>query len=232
MEYATKNIYRGRELPEADFLMSFKRGLLKDFIQANPDYNTTYHKARPIIYEGVDASKLMDSAIYSAWQHNGIKFEHQNTSLPITQEMRDEYPTAYKLLDHYGDDATIALYSSIEPNSTIVRHTGRENRQAEYIRIHIPLIVPPGDIFFEVAGEVVDWSDIFGFDNQITHSAHNNSNRRRLVFLIDILRSRLGLPQGRPHSREQEREEMLKPFFRNGVQVRVLGDGDPFADQK
>ena len=65
----------------------------------------------------------------------------------------------------------------------------------ETIRIHIPLYVPEGDIFLETEGVEIDWSDIFGFANQYIHSAHNYSNTRRLVYLIDIKRKYLGLPR-------------------------------------
>jgi aspartyl/asparaginyl beta-hydroxylase (cupin superfamily) len=99
----------------------------------------------------------------------------------------------------------------LESASIIRRHTGPENRDGEFIRIHIPLIVPDGAIFFEVGGEVVYWNDIFGFDNQTIHSAHNYTKHRRLVYLIDIRRSTIGMSEGRAF--DQVRDEQSYPPF-------------------
>ena len=100
------------------------------------------------------------------------------------------------------------------PNTVLHRHTGPENRTGEYIRIHIPLIIPEGDLFFEVNGEEIDWSDIFAFNNQLAHSAHNLSNEHRMIFLIDIRRSRVGLPPGEPFNPDRHLYSMTQPFVR------------------
>jgi len=55
------------------------------------------------------------------------------------------------------------------------------------------------------------WNDIFGFDNQTTHSAHNYTIHRRLVYLIDIRRSRIGMEPGRPF--DPQRDEKAYPSF-------------------
>ena len=70
-----------------------------------------------------------------------------------------------------------------------------ENRRKQYVRCHIPLIVPQGDIKFEIERSIIiDWSNVFAFDNQCEHSAWNNSSHRRLVFLIDLHRSIVNWP--------------------------------------
>jgi hypothetical protein len=123
---------------------------------------------------------------------------------------RENFPTAYThILDRFPD-CIFATYGVMMPHSVIVRHTGAENRNGKYIRIHIPLIVPEGDIGFEVACEEVDWSDIFGFNNQKLHSAWNNTEHPRLVFVFDILRSTCDLPLGIPWSKE---DNDLTPRF-------------------
>lgn len=113
--------------------------------------------------------------------------------------VRERYPTACKLVERFGDNCPIATYSVINANSIIKRHTGIENRLGEYLRIHVPLIIPEGDIFFECEGYEIDWTDIWAFDNQLIHSAHNYTIHKRLIFLIDIKRSYLGLPNGTPY---------------------------------
>lgn len=113
--------------------------------------------------------------------------------------LRTRYPTACKIVEKFGDNCPIATYSVLNSDSIIKRHTGIENRLGEYLRIHVPLIIPEGDIFFECEGYEIDWTDIWAFDNQLTHSAYNYTPHRRLIFLIDIKRSYLGLPNGTPY---------------------------------
>jgi aspartyl/asparaginyl beta-hydroxylase (cupin superfamily) len=115
-------------------------------------------------------------------------------------------------MHEYGDDCPIANYSILAPNSVINRHTGIENRSGEFIRIHIPLIVPQGEIFFEVYGEEVRWDDIFAFNNQFVHSAHNYTDQYRLCFLIDIRRTRAGLPPGVPYDAISHLDEVMRKF--------------------
>lgn len=124
------------------------------------------------------------------------------------------FPTAYRLVKEFWDDCPIASYSCLSPQTVLHRHTGPENRNGEYVRIHIPLIVPEGDIFFEVDGEEITWSDIFAFDNQLVHSAHNLTNEFRLIFLIDISRKRLGLPPGQIFNKDRQLYGLSKPFVR------------------
>ena len=130
-------------------------------------------------------------------------------------KIRARYPTACALLERFGDHCGCAGYSVLERQAVITRHTGIENRDNEYLRIHVPLIVPAGDIFFEVEGTEIDWSDIWGFDNQLVHSAHNLTDHRRLVFLIDLRRDFLGLPDQPPF--DPEREKNIPPFTRGAL---------------
>jgi aspartyl/asparaginyl beta-hydroxylase (cupin superfamily) len=93
----------------------------------------------------------------------------------------------------------------LAPQTQLHRHTGIENRTGEFIRIHIPLIVPEGDIFFECNDDEVHWDDIFAFDNQLVHSAHNLTDEGRLIYLIDVRRTRAGLPPGQPYNSKRQR---------------------------
>ena len=94
-----------------------------------------------------------------------------------------------------------------------------ENRDGRTLRIHIPLLVPPGDIFFEVEGVEVDWSDLFGFNNQHIHSAFNLTPKRRLVYLIDITTEKLGIPA--LSGADFERQHSI-PLFKRGALPKLL----------
>mgnify|MGYP001413015390 CR=1 FL=1 len=105
----------------------------------------------------------------------GIVFIHGYGSDMEGEKARPKYPTANAILKKYEEVVPIANYSILVKDSVIHRHTGPENRRGHHLRVHIPLHIPKGDIFLEVNGEEVDWSDCFGFNNQYTHQYFKNS---------------------------------------------------------
>lgn len=223
-----QRIYRRHEIPIADELMSFQDALRSDFMgnfssleeairaQGVPALQRTNVSEEQAMH--LAQSKIGDNQYFSGnyenWKAVNIKYEHRdmNIRLECSRRQREKYKTAYHLLQKYGDEnCPILNYSCMAPNTVIQRHTGVENRTGEFVRIHIPLIIPKGDVFFEVYGEVVDWSDLFAFNNQFVHSAHNLTSEYRLVFLLDLRRSLVGLPPG---SAYDERLELEAPPFR------------------
>lgn len=219
----TQGIFRRHEIPIADHLMSFKEDLTKEFLAYHTDFiDGEFSKGVPYWNPVVDVDQIKTNK--ASWKVSSVKYnfapvieKSKKDFSIITDEIKSRFPTATRLTEEFGEDCPISTYSILESNSVIKRHTGIENRTGEYIRIHIPLIVPPGEIFFEVNGEEINWSDIFAFDNQQVHSAYNNTPYRRLVYMIDIKRSRVGLPPGLPYN--PLKEHYAKPFIRNGVQL-------------
>jgi len=206
-EMMVKNVYRREDLGEyADYFMSFQNQLREDFLNCNPDYQYGSFKKGDIIPQ---AAPVLNN--YDDWLSTNIKYTFDNLRVDASEDASHNLKTAIMLVEKYGDDCPISNYSVIKPNSCIFRHTGPENRSGEFVRVHIPLIVPDGDIFFEVGGEVVYWNDIFAFNNEIVHSAHNHTPHWRLVFLIDIRRERLGLHPGRPYDKVRD-EDSYPPF--------------------
>ena len=107
-------------------------------------------------------SKSKDSDEYkpdlelTSWKNIGFRYERHTEEMDVNFTLSAEsqyakyYPTAYKLITEFGDKCPIANYSSFAPHTILNRHTGPENRNGKHIRIHIPLIIPEGDVFFEV----------------------------------------------------------------------------------
>lgn len=203
-----KNIYRREDLGHyADYFMSFREQLTQDFLKFSPDYiNGTFKEGHPV----PQAEPILNN--FDDWLSTPVKYVFDNVNVSASPESAVHLKTAIELVKQYGDDCPIANYSVIKPNSCIFRHTGPENRSGEFVRVHIPLIVPQGDIFFEVGGEIVRWDDIFAFNNEVVHSAHNHTPHWRLVFLIDIRRNRIGLPPGRPYDKVRD-EDSYPPFY-------------------
>jgi aspartyl/asparaginyl beta-hydroxylase (cupin superfamily) len=184
-----KNIYRGDEVKFANLFRSLRTALLEEFLKAHPDFQTGAEFNSVNYYNNPTGSNNKLYSKDSAWKMTGVKVFGK-----LKPENKKLYPTAYDLVEAFGDNCFIGCYSIFEPNTILYRHTGTENRKAENIRIHIPLYIPDGDIGFEVEGEEILWHDVFSFNNQKLHSGWNNTNERRLVFLIDLKRSICDLP--------------------------------------
>jgi hypothetical protein len=216
-----KQYWLREEIPIADELMSYAPALTEEFLDYHDTFTdsslpadltklTPYNKAISASRGGSFVQSRQD-----AWLVDNLKYtdkdgaRHDDFARP---EIRNRFPTACKITERFGDQCPSSTYSILNANSVIKRHTGIENRNAEFIRIHVPLIIPEGDIFFECEGVEIDWSDLWGFDNQLTHSAHNYTPHRRLIYMIDIRRSYLGLPNGEPY--DGIRVIRVPPFVR------------------
>jgi len=209
--------------PVSDYLMSLREDLTRDFLKGHASLaDAVKEKNLPGVLDnrtelrGLDIDELVRKQAASdlkAWKALGFRYEHRKIgSTTNFKHGVKNYPTAYKLMKKFEGDIGIASYSVIEPKSVIERHTGPENRDGEYLRIHIPLIIPEGDVFFECLGEVIKWDDIWGFNNQLIHSAHNYTDEYRLVFLIDLRRTAIGLEPGEPF--DEKWQIHAKPFVR------------------
>lgn len=220
---APQRYWRRKDLSVADYLMQHREDLTRDFLKGHSTLDEAV-RAKKLIGAFDDRHELDDIEIsqlvlnnarsdLKAWKVLPFRYQHNRIGREEVYNQRlREHPTAFKLIHKFRGDVAIATYSVIEPNSVIARHTGPENRDGEYIRIHIPLIIPPGDVFFECLGEVITWDDIWGFNNQLIHSAHNYTDEYRLVFLIDLRRTAIGLEPGEPF--DEKWQIHAKPFIR------------------
>lgn len=191
----TKTIYRGREFKFYEKFMSLQKALTDEFFQACPNYQGI-----------VPLREQQIGKLYEGWYGVVLKYDfeedekHQvdrdKTGLSSIGDLKKKLATAQSLVAEFGDACPIAGYAVLKPYGVIERHTGIENRDGKYIRVHIPLVVPEGDIGLEADGEEVTWDDLFAFDNQKYHSVWNYTNEPRLVFIIDLDREVCGLPPG------------------------------------
>ena len=234
-----QRIFRRAELPVADYLMSYADDLRKEFLDGQ-DLETVALKQDNTFSSNTPNAvvdylvKIEKNGSYvsdpSGWKNKQIKYTDLNNIVhhEPNDSLKQRYPTACKLIEEYGNDCHSARYSLLGPRSSIGRHTDPDDRLGLFVKIHIPLIVPNGDVFFEVFGEEIDWSDIFAFNNQLCHSAYNNTDEWRLCFILDIKRTRIGIPPGAPYDVKLELE--AEPFIRNGKQLTfgVMPELDKF----
>jgi hypothetical protein len=190
-----KNIYRGSEFKYYNELMSLRAGLIEDFLKLHPNF------------ENLDSLPGMPPQTPGAIKVSILKYQLAKeptayTSLTTTTEKfgltGQNYPTAWQGIILRFPECIGAGYSVMFPHGVIKRHYDYENESGDFVRIHIPLIVPQGDLGLEVEGETVNWSDLFVFSNQKIHSAWNFTDQPRLVFVFDLPRSICDIPADQP----------------------------------
>lgn len=231
MKFGRQLVWKRNEIPVGDHLMSFAEGIRAEFMAG---FDTLEEAMKAHCVNVIDPSRHevddhgdTDFLVaqqedrqwrpsINSWKAVGFKFTRNDdkkvVNLRISDEDAKKFPTAYRLLQEYDDICPMMSLNVLAPHTILQRHYGPENVEGKFIRIHIPLIIPRGDIFLEVAGEEVYWDDLFGFDNTVTHSAHNYSDFYRLVVLIDLDREAIGLPAGLPY--DPELEKKVPPFVR------------------
>ena len=81
--------------------------------------------------------------------------------------------------------------STLEPHSQTGRHKDDDHR---YYRVHIPLVVPRGDVGLAIGRSVLRWrlGHIFIIDDTVYHNAFNRTRDERIVLLVDVPRRRDG----------------------------------------
>lgn len=96
-------------------------------------------------------------------------------------------------LPHLSLISPSVYFSVLEPGSRIPPHTGITNAR---LIAHFPLIVPE-DCGFRVGGETRSWEPgkALVFDDMTEHEAWNNSDRIRVVLIVDLWRPELGISE-------------------------------------
>lgn len=193
----TKTLWRRNEIKVADELMELAPKLREEFLAYHTDFFTEFNGGTS--YARTNKLAHLDKSEREEWKIEGLRYlspqQNVEKNFYLDEQVRNRFPTAAALTEKYISHIGCSGYSVLEGGGIIKRHVDIENKNHNTIRIHIPLIIPDGDVFFEVNSQEIDWSDLFGFDNAHIHGAQNNSQKRRLVYIIDMTRSFLGIPQ-------------------------------------
>lgn len=104
-------------------------------------------------------------------------------------------PRTSALLRDLGPALRTALFSRLEPKTTLSAHTGWEDLANHVLRVHIPLVVPDGDQNDGLCGTWVDGcvethrrGEVVCFDDSKVHRAFNYTGGERIVLIIDLAR--------------------------------------------
>lgn len=191
-----KTVWTKEEISISDELLSLAPKLTEEFLEYHKDFHTTFSKG--LSYGANNPLAVLDDNEKSKWKVEGLRYslpeqkiEH---NLFLDNQVIKNFPTASALTKKYHHHCGCSGYSVLESGGIIKPHADIENRSRKTIRIHIPLIIPE-DCMFDVIGTKITWDNLFGFDNGVIHSAYNKSDKRRLIYIIDITRAFLNIEE-------------------------------------
>jgi beta-hydroxylase len=93
--------------------------------------------------------------------------------------------TAQLIKDHVPSHGT-AGFSRLAAKTVISPHTGYEGN---YLRLHLGLEIPTGDCKLKVKNQLYEWQPgrAFIFDDKNMHEAWNNTEKDRVVLIVDFI---------------------------------------------
>lgn len=90
-----------------------------------------------------------------------------------------------------GNTLRTALFSRLDPETTLEAHTGWQDLANHVIRVHIPLVVPNGGLcgtWVDGCVETHQEGRPLCFDDAKVHRAFNYSKQERVVLILDLAR--------------------------------------------
>lgn len=130
-----------------------------------------------------DIGKNLD--IHKKWKMSVLKIMGE-----WNQQAKTLYPNFNKFVEELSDMCRSAGYSILEAGGNVITHTDTEEGHEDYVIVHVPLIVPTGDIGFYENKEKGKWieEECFILDVESPHSIWNYTNEPRLIILLELLK--------------------------------------------
>lgn len=97
-------------------------------------------------------------------------------------------PTTFQSIRSFVPEYRAATFSRLSPNSYIPPHRGHPD--GDWLRLHLGLHIPQGDVGIKVDGETLRWEEgkALILDDQLEHEAWNKTNYDRIVLIVDFKR--------------------------------------------
>jgi aspartyl/asparaginyl beta-hydroxylase (cupin superfamily) len=95
-------------------------------------------------------------------------------------------PETVKLLSN-GPSHRATGWMELDPHSTVPLHHHKDWNNS--LILHVPLIIPEGDLGFCVEGKpVYRWkaNELYAFDANLEHCAYNNTDESRVILGLDF----------------------------------------------
>ncbi len=167
--YDTKNCPQLREI-ETNW--TDLKDEINSFIK---DTDSRFYSSK-VLYEKIDINDGWSSMVFLFW---GLK---------ISRDFKKNCPKIIGYLDKVPGLVSVS-FSRLLPNSTLAEHIGDTNA---ILRCHLGIEIPAGlpDCGLKVNGEVRGWEEGKWtiFNDAYRHGAWNNTDRRRIILIVDFIK--------------------------------------------
>lgn len=138
------------------------------------------------IYGGVNKLKIIkspkqDKGVSAEWVGSFAYFQKRNPQWDSFCQSRSHFLKPF--VESFPQNHLLGIwFSAILPGGIIQWHVDKYDANEDYIRVHLPLIVPQGDIGITVEKITYNWNEgkVFCFDPFVMHTAWNKTNNLRL----------------------------------------------------
>jgi hypothetical protein len=160
-------------------LKYFKKVILSEFIEYCKMHNYIPRMKELDEKEGL----LLDQDKQHAWRILFLRICNKDTDLV------KEFPQTMKLINRFQTQKFLIpsiMFSILEPGACLPTHVGYN---CMLLRYHLGLIIPSGpDCYLTVDGKNYKWNPEIYFDDTFSHSVTNNTDKYRVVLLLDTVR--------------------------------------------
>lgn len=131
------------------------------------------------------AGSYVNIDVYKKWKMIVVKIMGE-----WDRDNKEKYPIFAKLIESFGDTCRGGGYSILELGGMVLPHTDTEEGHELYVIVHVPLVIPYGDVGFTVDSVSGKWEEgnAFILDVEKVHSIWNNTEERRVVILLELLK--------------------------------------------
>jgi beta-hydroxylase len=137
-----------------------------------------------------------DAPLYPAGAYAQLDI-HQKWKMIVMKNMGEwdnsnkvKYPLFNNFIESFGEQCRSAGFSILEPGGEVLTHVDTEEDHERYVIVHIPLLIPTGDVGFKENDETGKWVEGSSFilDVESPHSIWNFTNEPRIVILLELLK--------------------------------------------
>lgn len=158
-----------------DYLFNEKETFIKDFLNAQKFHNEIIKPTSTISkYE-----EILSGHDYYKWKTAPVRYLGHWRN-------QDIFSDTIKILNPYDYCLSSVYFSIMEPGKILPFHYGLYSGTQ---RVHIPLIIPPGNASLELLdGTLYNWNNgPFFFHDYEFHRSWNLTEGQRVVLIIDII---------------------------------------------
>lgn len=191
----TQVIWFEDQVPLLGQIGALRHNLIEDYVEGFDSFDQALEVwSRPVMDTILEvnqrASADMFNPGFELWRSTMVKWYNVRG-----QGLESRLATAKQLVSDYDEVMLQCEYLVMKPGTYLDWHQDLENKDRCCIRLHIPLIVPQGDIGLELRGveSLEHWDRPFAFDNQCWHRAWNRTAQPRLILSVSVLRSYIGI---------------------------------------